>query len=331
MRSKINALALAAFAVALLAITGCTKPENDNNIPGGPSVTTLNATNITATSAVIGGKVTNRGACDVVTSGVAISTSPEPTIDANTYINTNPNDTGTFTFTATGLLPATKYYVRAYAINCKGINYGNEITFITPIGGGGGGGGTDTGFFNLTVDGVNYLADDMLGPNAGRIYPEGDQRSAILSLDSSTGEFTVLAQSNYLYEPAQSTGYLFQIQYKPLQGTGTYTFTFDASGKKAVSFQSRKGTGTFNPLGNNFDILVNGVNYSRSLDGSGNCNATSITPAGNTLQITTWQLPGGFIEGVFNGTLYENTKTEFNCQNSTAHSYSGNFKLKRLQ
>jgi uncharacterized protein (TIGR02145 family) len=36
-----------------------------------------------------------------------------------------------FTSTITGLTANTKYYIRAYAINTKGINYGNEISFTT--------------------------------------------------------------------------------------------------------------------------------------------------------------------------------------------------------
>lgn len=322
---------MAVLPVALLLTAGCVKPKDDNSpnvTPGAPTVVTLNATNVTAVSASIGGKVTSKGACTVLSSGVAISTSPTPTINNDTYVSTTPDDTATFSFTAAPLLPNTQYYARAYAVNCKGINYGNEITFITS---GGGGGGTDTGYFNLIVDGVSYSADDLFGPNANHVFPEGDQRYAILTLDSSTGEFAIAAQSTYINDDAKSSGFSFQILYKPISGIGTYNFNCDASGEKSAIFQKRNNTGPSDPTTNNFDQYTTGGNAHRSPDGTGGCDVTSVNCANNTIQITNWQEPGGFIQGTFIGTVYENTKTDFACQNSTSHNYSGSFKLKRLQ
>ena len=94
-----------------------------------PAVTTSAVTQITETSAVAGGTVTNDGNASVTERGVCIATVSNPTT-ANTKI-TAGSGTGTFNCNLTNLQPNTKYYVRAYAVNSKGTAYGNEVTFTT--------------------------------------------------------------------------------------------------------------------------------------------------------------------------------------------------------
>ena len=94
-----------------------------------PSVTTVQVTAITATTAVTGGDVTDNGGANVSARGVCWSTSINPTIaDASVAAGTG---TGTFASSMTGLLPNTLYYVRAYAENSKGISYGNQVSFTS--------------------------------------------------------------------------------------------------------------------------------------------------------------------------------------------------------
>jgi uncharacterized protein (TIGR02145 family) len=64
--------------------------------------------------------------------GVCWNISPEPTIGNNTTIN--GSGVGTFTSILRGLIPDTKYYIRAYATNNIGTSYGNEDTFLTKDG-----------------------------------------------------------------------------------------------------------------------------------------------------------------------------------------------------
>ncbi len=94
-----------------------------------PSVTTANATSITANSAVCGGNVTSDGYSTVTARGVCWSTSPNPTI--NDSKTTNGTGTGSFTSNITGLSQNTTYYVRAYATNSIGTAYGEEKSFTT--------------------------------------------------------------------------------------------------------------------------------------------------------------------------------------------------------
>jgi uncharacterized protein (TIGR02145 family) len=94
-----------------------------------PTVSTTFATSITQTTAISGGNITNEGGAVVTARGVCWSTLPNPTITNNK--TTDGEGTGKYTSSITGLTVSTTYYVRAYAINNDGINYGNEISIFT--------------------------------------------------------------------------------------------------------------------------------------------------------------------------------------------------------
>lgn len=97
-----------------------------------PFVLTSGITNITTTSATGGGNVTSQGTTPVTARGVCWSTSTNPTI-ANSHTS-NGTGAGSFTSNITGLMPATTYYVRAYATNTAGTGYGNQVQFTTSAG-----------------------------------------------------------------------------------------------------------------------------------------------------------------------------------------------------
>ena len=94
-----------------------------------PTVTTAEVTDITQTTAVSGGNVTDDGGASVTARGVCWSKDPNPTID-NSFIS-NGNGTGSFTIEISGLTSATTYYIRAYATNSEGTSYGEQKTFTT--------------------------------------------------------------------------------------------------------------------------------------------------------------------------------------------------------
>jgi uncharacterized protein (TIGR02145 family) len=94
-----------------------------------PVVTTTNITDITATSAISGGDVTDNGGSEVTERGVCWGTDQNPETDLNKTSDGNGN--GSFTSSLTGLTADTRYYVRAYATNSEGISYGNEVSFTT--------------------------------------------------------------------------------------------------------------------------------------------------------------------------------------------------------
>ena len=97
-----------------------------------PEVTTENnVTSITDTSAICGGNLISVGGGALVECGICWDTTHNPTI-ANNHVSSTSTGTGNFTVNLVGLMPATTYYVRAYATNTEGTAYGSEIFFTTP-------------------------------------------------------------------------------------------------------------------------------------------------------------------------------------------------------
>lgn len=94
-----------------------------------PTVTTTTVNNILAKTAVSGGEVLSWGGDTVIVRGVCWNKTGNPTI--NDSKTTNGSGLGKFTSILYPLEPNTKYYVRAYATNSKGIGYGPEISFTT--------------------------------------------------------------------------------------------------------------------------------------------------------------------------------------------------------
>lgn len=98
---------------------------------GLPVVTTDVVSEITETTAVSGGNITNDKGSPISARGVVWSTAPNPTL-SNNY-TTDGTGTGIFESEIPGLLAGTKYYVRAYATNDAGTAYGSQVSFTTPV------------------------------------------------------------------------------------------------------------------------------------------------------------------------------------------------------
>lgn len=96
-----------------------------------PVVSTSIITDITPTSAMCGGNVTNDGGMTVTERGICWSTFQKPTINDNHAVS--GTGIGNYTIQMTNLMPFTTYYVRAYAKNDIGISYGEQNTFRTEM------------------------------------------------------------------------------------------------------------------------------------------------------------------------------------------------------
>ncbi len=103
--------------------------------PTVPDVSTGTITDIQSNRATAGGVLVALGEVSQVTQyGHVWNTTGMPVIsDSKTQLGATAA-TGSFTSTLTGLLPNTKYYVRAYAVNSVGTSYGEQQTFTTPFG-----------------------------------------------------------------------------------------------------------------------------------------------------------------------------------------------------
>ena len=96
-----------------------------------PQVVTMGVIDITKNSAQCAGLVTGDGGDEVTECGICWSSSENPTLAGN-FVAAG-NGLGEFTATISGLEPATTYHVRAYAVNRKGVGYGEEISFTTSL------------------------------------------------------------------------------------------------------------------------------------------------------------------------------------------------------
>ena len=129
-----------------------------------PVVITNTVSEITGTTAVCGGTVTDDGGRTVSFRGVCWSTSQNPTIDDSKTLD--GSGTGSFTSAITGLSPNIMYYVRAYATNANGTGYGNQISFMATGGGG-------TGLPVLTTLSATDVTDNS-ATLGGNITDAGD-------------------------------------------------------------------------------------------------------------------------------------------------------------
>jgi len=98
-----------------------------------PTVNTVPVSGITATTANSGGEITNTGGASILSRGVCWSTTSGPTIDDDK--TSDGTGSGSFISSLTGLSSVTTYYLRAYATNSAGTNYGNQVSFTTICGG----------------------------------------------------------------------------------------------------------------------------------------------------------------------------------------------------
>ena len=94
-------------------------------------VTTAEPTDISFTSAIVGGMVTIPEGSHVFQRGVCWSTEPNPDIDGNH--TSDGTGIGSFSDTLVGLSQQTTYYVRAYVVTDYGLTYGEEMSFTTLV------------------------------------------------------------------------------------------------------------------------------------------------------------------------------------------------------
>ncbi len=129
---KIISIKKTVFYFSLLTIlvaTGCSKDKEEVLTP---ALTTLVPTDIAHSSATVGGNITADGGAGITAMGVVWGTNPNPDLN-DSFMASENNVLGIFNLTLTGLDMNTTYYVRAYATNSQGTEYGNEVSFKTLV------------------------------------------------------------------------------------------------------------------------------------------------------------------------------------------------------
>ncbi|MCG8699224.1 MAG: hypothetical protein MI922_14310, partial [Bacteroidales bacterium] len=106
----------------VLAFISC---EKEKEIPSLGQVTVSEVTNYAAN---ISGMVTNDGDSNIDTIGICWALHEMPTVENSTYILENVHS---IEYLITNLIPKSKYYVRIFAINEKGLSYSAETSFTT--------------------------------------------------------------------------------------------------------------------------------------------------------------------------------------------------------
>jgi uncharacterized protein (TIGR02145 family) len=97
--------------------------------PTYPVLTTSTASVIGVRHANLGGNIVSSGGSNITERGIVYHTSPNPTISNNFVVI--GSGIGFFSSRIINLRANTTYYVRAYTLSELGVEYGNEINFIT--------------------------------------------------------------------------------------------------------------------------------------------------------------------------------------------------------
>lgn len=119
--------------VFLSLFIGCAKEYSCKDcIPEGPpEVHTTQITDITDSGTRFYGELTKTGELLVADFGFCWADTPVPTIASNKISLGQTDSLQSFNSIQAGLLPDTRYYVRAFATNSIATVYGEELSFIT--------------------------------------------------------------------------------------------------------------------------------------------------------------------------------------------------------
>lgn len=128
----------AALFFLLFAASCSTEPENEQEFVQKPptaqrlpELKTLDMKDITTTSALATGQITDKGTSSVTEQGACLTTSGVPTRDDTTIKASKVSGSGEFEVQLSGLKTDVAYNLRTYAMNKQGIAYGNQVQFKT--------------------------------------------------------------------------------------------------------------------------------------------------------------------------------------------------------
>jgi hypothetical protein len=220
--------------------------QTTSNAP--PGVTTATPSGITAFAAVLGGEVTNAGSFAVTQRGIVYGTSTKPVIDDPAFVVLpGGSGAGTFTVSSPTLIPKTRYFVRAFAVNAIGVGYGENLEFTTEDDDFGNSTATAATIVpNSATSGVINSATDV---DFFRFILAGDARVAIFTRGSidTVGSLRSSSDQEIAREDGGGEGLNFRIERSLAAGTyyirvssnngatGSYSLRLEASTAPVVS------------------------------------------------------------------------------------------------
>jgi hypothetical protein len=125
MKKTISVYLPISILIAGMILSECAKEKTVSV----PILTTTIVSQVTSTSALCGGVITDDKGSTILTRGVCWSIVATPSISDS--ITKDGAGAGSFTSNITGLYGGTTYYVRAYAANSYGSGYGMTMSFKT--------------------------------------------------------------------------------------------------------------------------------------------------------------------------------------------------------
>ena len=201
-----------------------------------PTVSTTTVTNISGTTATIGGDITKDGGSIVFEAGICYNTAA----GVDTSKNKIPNYTvsGNFTVPLKNLSLLTTYYYKAYAINEKGISYGPELSFFVPVGGYSS--SSEVAAANLKA---YWAFENGYVDSVSKTVGTPNHASALSFVDGIIGKAVEVASPGYINSNVTSTvagltdfTYVLWIKQPPSLATGPTTY---------MPFSLNDGSGTF--------------------------------------------------------------------------------------
>ena len=102
----------------------------DGGVSTLPAISTQELSNITMTGATTGGSINTDGGSAITAKGVVWHIGLNPTTTANLGMTSNGSGSGAYSSSISGLTAGTTYYVRAYATNANGTEYGNTLKLV---------------------------------------------------------------------------------------------------------------------------------------------------------------------------------------------------------
>lgn len=235
-----------------------------------PTITTIAATDITQNQAVVGGIIKDNGGMAVTQHGVVYSTSSSPTVESGTKVD-NQVDSATFTCVLRDLSFATTYYARAYAINKKGIAYGEAVSFKTKS--------ISAALDNISVTDVKSTSAII----KGALLHDGGE--PITAMGICYGLTQSPTSANATVVNVESQGQSFSVQLSQLKKGTTYYARAFAKNRNGIAYSNEVSFNTLTEVPTVVTTSISDVSY------------TSVTVSGNVTD-------GGGLEVTGRGICY---------------------------